>query len=220
MYIVMSISITWHGISCFKIKSKVHIDDVSIITDPYDASSGLRVPRTLMADIVTSSKNDPLHNNVSAVKSNRADKDIFVIKSPGEYEVSDVFVYGVTGPEDKKDANIIFRFEIGGFSLAHLGDLNYEPTGKEVEAIGDVDILFVPVSSIMDTKKIISVVSAIDPQIVVPMNYEIPNLKTKAEPVDKLLKELGVKDMETVKSLKLSKKEFGEEMRVVVIEKE
>ncbi|MEA3272785.1 MAG: MBL fold metallo-hydrolase [Patescibacteria group bacterium] len=218
----MSISITWHGVSCFKIKSKIRGEEVGVVTDPYDSSCGLRVPKILKADIVTSSQNHPHHNNVGIVESLRGDKDIFIIKNPGEYEVGGIFVYGITHSGEVKEPVIIYRFEISGFSIAHIGNLNFEPTAQELEAIGDVDILFVPVDGpdTIDFKKINSVISAIDPQIVVPMNYKIPKLTTKAEPVEKLLKELGVKDVESVKKLKLARKDFGEEMKVIVIEKD
>lgn len=218
----MSLSISWHGLSCFTISSKFGNDEAVIITDPYDNSSGLRVPKTWKADVVTVSENNPLRNNVQAVDSLRNDKKVFAIASPGEYEISDIFVYGIPAPQEEKNGNIIYRIEIGGFSLCHLGRLNYEPGSKELETIGDVDILFVPVDGpeSIDIKKISGVISSIDPQIVVPMNWKIPNLKVKAEPLEKLLKELGVKEAETVKKLKLARKEFGEEMRVVVIEKD
>lgn len=218
----MSLSITWHGVSCFTIKTKIHNDEVAIVTDPYDSSCGLRVPKTLSADIVTVSENHPHHNNTEIVKSLRNDKDIFIVKNPGEYEVGSIFVYGIPAPTDKKDTNIIYRFEIGGYSVVHLGNLNYELSSKELEAIGDADILFVPVGNekTIETKKIMDVISAIEPRIVVPMNYKIQNLKTKAEPVEKLLEEIGVKDFEKVKKLKISRKDFEEDMKVVVIEKE
>lgn len=218
----MSLSISWHGVSCFKIKSKIHGEPVAVVADPYDSSCGLRVPKTLEADIITVSKDHPYHNNTGIVKSLRGDKEIFVVKNPGEYEVGGIFVYGVPSSADAKDPTIIYRFEIADFSLVHLGDLNYEPTSKELEAIGDTDILFVPVGGpeSIDLKKIISVISAIDPRVVIPMNYKISNLKTKAEPADKLLKELGVKDFETVKKFKVARRDLGGEMRVVVVERD
>ena len=218
----MSISITWHGISCFKIKSKLADDEISIITDPYDSSSGLRVPKTLTSNIVAISSKNPHHNNVSAVKSARADKDVFVIQTPGEYEVSNVFVYGIQPPSNLKDKNIIYRFEIDGYSLVHLGNLNHELSTREIEIIGNVDILFVPVGNenTLETRKIVDIISSIDPRFVIPMDYKISGLETKAEPVEKLLRELGIKDFETVKKLKISKKDFGEEMKFVVVEKD
>lgn len=218
----MSLSITWHGVSCFKIKSKLVDDEVSVITDPYDSSCGLRVSKTLSANIVTVSMKHPHHDNISAVSSARADKDLFVIDSPGEYEVSNIFVYGIQPPTNIKEKNIIYRFELGGYSVVHLGNLNYEPSSKEIEVIGDVDVLFVPVGNenVLETKKIVDLISSVDPRFVIPMDYKISGLKTKAEPAEKLLKELGVKQFETVKKLKVSRKDFGEEMKVVVIEKD
>lgn len=215
----MSLSITWHGLTCFEIQSKIDKDESIIITDPYDSSSGLRVPRTLTANVVAISKNSALCNNLEAIKG-----DAFVVKAPGEYEVKGIFVYGATSsPEKEKDWTVLYRFEMENISLAHLGDLSYEPTNNDLEIIGEPDILFVPVSGekTIDLKKIAALVTAIDPRIVIPMNYAIPNLKIKLEPVDKFLKELGVKNQETIKKLKVSKKDLaGEDMKVVILEQE
>lgn len=215
----MALLITWHGLSCFDIQSKIDKDESIVITDPYDSSSGLRVPRTLAANVVTISRNNPLCNNLEAIKS-----DAFVVKSPGEYEIKGIFVYGTTSSSEKaKDQTIFYRFEMENISLAHLGDLSYEPTSKDLEIIGEPDILFVPVSGekTIDLEKITALVTAINPRIVIPMNYAIPNLKIKLDPVEKFLKELGIKNQETTKKLKISKKDLtGEEMRVIVLERE
>lgn len=217
----MALSIIWHGLSCFEIQSKVDKNEFTVITDPYDSSSGLRVPRSLSADIVTISKNSPLCNNMEAIKIK---SDTVVIKSPGEYEVKDIFVYGTTSSAEKvKDQTVFYRFEMENISLAHLGDLSYEPTSKDLEVVGEPDILLVPVSGekTIDLKKIAVLITTLNPRIVIPMNFAVPNLKIKLDPIDKFLKELGVKNQETVKKIKVSKKDLTvEEMRVVVLEKE
>jgi L-ascorbate metabolism protein UlaG (beta-lactamase superfamily) len=216
----MALSITWHGLTCFEIQSKIDKDEAVVITDPYDSSSGLRVPRTLAADVVTISRNNPLCNNLEAIKSDTA----VVVSAPGEYEIKGIFVYGTTSsPEKTKDQTIFYRLEMENISLVHLGDLSYGPSAKDLEIIGEPDILFVPVSGekTIDVKKIAAIVTAIDPRIVIPMSYDIPNLKIKLDPVEKLLKELGVKNQETTKKIKVSKKDLtGEEMKVVVLERE
>lgn len=215
----MALSIIWHGLTCFEIQSKIDKDEAVVITDPYDSSSGLRAPRTLAADVVTISRDNSLCNNLEAIKS-----DAVVIKSPGEYEVKDIFVYGTTSSMEKpKERTIFYRFEMENISLAHLGDLSYEPTAKDLEIIGEPDILFVPVSGekTVDVKKIAALVTMLGPRIVIPMNYAIPNLKMKLDNVEKLLKEMGVKNQETTKKIKVSKKDLtGEETKVVVLERE
>jgi L-ascorbate metabolism protein UlaG (beta-lactamase superfamily) len=84
-----------------------------------------------------------------------------------------------------------------------LGGLNQtELTSKQVEEIGDADILMIPVGNIdtIDSKDASKVVSQIDPRIVIPMNYKIPKLKldkkNEAESVDKFLKVMGKKEVE------------------------
>ena len=45
----------------------------------------------------------------------------------------------------KRGENIIFRFDIEGMSLAHLGDLGELLDNKQLEKLGGLDVLFIPV---------------------------------------------------------------------------
>jgi len=55
--------INWFGQSCFKIQGEKSV----VVTDPFDNSYGLKLPR-LSADIVTISHDHHDHNNVKSVK--------------------------------------------------------------------------------------------------------------------------------------------------------
>lgn len=65
--------ITWLGHSCFRIKGK----EVSLITDPYDATLRYSWPKPL-ANIVTVSHPHPGHSNAAGVEGNlpRASPDL------------------------------------------------------------------------------------------------------------------------------------------------
>ncbi|MGQ9715033.1 MAG: MBL fold metallo-hydrolase, partial [Anaerolineae bacterium] len=76
--------IFWYGYACFRLKER----GIAIVTDPYDESTGYRVPR-LRADVVTVSHPHPTHNNVAAVRGRRKAFD-----SPGEYEGQGVVITG------------------------------------------------------------------------------------------------------------------------------
>ena len=126
----MVLNINYHGLSCFTIEAKSGDKKSTIITDPYSTKgTGLRLPRTLSADILTISHDHELHNNVAAV-----DKSELLITEPGEYEKGGIFVYGISsqmGGESKGVESIIFRFEFGDIVVAHLGDLTHELTDEE-----------------------------------------------------------------------------------------
>ena len=133
--------ITWLGHACFRLKGR----DATVITDPYDKSLGLGTFNQ-KADIVTVSHDGPHHNAVAQVKG-----DPFVITGPGEYEIKGVFVTGVWSFADDKQGkergrNTIFLFHLGDLVVCHLGALGNTLNSHQLEALGDVDVVMVPVA--------------------------------------------------------------------------
>lgn len=122
-------------------------------------------------------------------------KDTKVFDWPGEYESRNIFIQGITAYDrprekdsDKKDEAekmIIFAFEMDGFKICHLGNLGHKLTPEMLEAIGDVDVLLVPVGGIdcLNAEKAHEVIEQIDPRVVIPVNYKDPSA---------FLKEVGV----------------------------
>ena len=143
-------NIKFHGHSCLSIND----GDFTIVTDPYDESTGLKLP-ALKADMVTVSHKDPHHNNAGAVQGGPK-----IFNWPGEYETAGVYFKGIASfhnpKEDKEQKeNTIFKIEINGIHLCHLGALGTKLTPEQLEQVGDVDILFVPVGGkdTIDVKK-------------------------------------------------------------------
>ena len=105
--------------------------------------------------------------------------------------------------------------------LCHLGDLKHVPTQNQVEDMGNIDVLLVPVGggkNALSAAEAAEVISLIEPYIVIPMHYRLPNLTVKLDPVDRFLKEMGITKAETVTSLKLTKTGLPEETQVVMME--
>ncbi|MFA5644309.1 MAG: MBL fold metallo-hydrolase [Patescibacteria group bacterium] len=213
-------NITWLGHSCFKIEEKINGENISIVTDPFGQETGLKVPN-VEADIVSVSHNHDDHNNINSLRGKP-----FVVDCAGEFDVKGVIIEGIRSYHDDKEgkdrgANIIFRFDIEGLSLAHLGDLGEVLDNKQLEKLGGVDILFVPVGGkyTLDAKKAVEVISQIEPRIVIPMHYKTKDLKIDIEGVDKFIKELGIEVNEEEK-LKISKKDLpSEDMRLVIFKR-
>ena len=210
--------ISWLGQSCFKIQDKTTPDGITIVTDPFDKSIGLKVPN-FEADIVTVSHDHHDHNNTSALRGNP-----FIINSAGEYDRKGVMIEGVESYHDDKQGtklgkNIIYRIEIDDITIVHLGDLGQILDNKQLEKIGGADILLVPVGGTytLDAKNAVEVVSQIEPRIVIPMHYKTKNLKISLDGADKFIKELGLKPTIEEK-LKISKKDLpAEDMELVIL---
>ncbi len=205
--------ITWYGHACFRLKSR----EGTVITDPYDKSLGLSLS-PLKADIVTVSHASPHHSYTKAVKGAP-----YIINGPGEYEVKDIFVIGVhIAPKNttKEVRNNVFVVDLDGITTCHLGDLSHVPSQKQVEDMGNIDVLLVPVGgqNALKAAQAAEVISLIEPQIVVPMHYKLPNITINLDPVDKFLAEMGTAKAETVDTLRVTKTTLPEETQVVVME--
>lgn len=223
-------TINWYGQSCFQIVvSRGKNNQVFIVIDPFDESIGLRVPK-LKADILLVTHNHPDHNNIKAVRPVSKEKDSpFLISGPGEYEVKQVFIQGISSFHDnvkgaERGLNTIYTIEAEGMHLCHLGDLGQkELTSDQLEKIGEVDILMIPIGGIytISAKEAIKVMSQIEPKIIIPMHYQIPKLKigkgVKLDGLDKFLKALGIKSIEPINKLSIKKKDLSpEEAKIVV----
>ncbi len=217
--------ITWLGHACFKIQARNNGDNITIITDPFDNSIGLKITKQ-SADIVTISHQHYDHNNLGAIKLIRNNKDkegAFLIETPGEYEIKGIFIQGIPSFHDKEQGakrgiNTIYRFEVEGMSLAHLGDLGHILDDEQLEKLQGIDIVFIPVGGkyTIDGKEAVEVIQQIEPRIVIPMHYKIPNLKIDIDKVDNFLKEIGLKG-ESLDKLKILKKDLPQDKMKVIL---
>ncbi len=212
--------ITWFGFSCFRLRE----GGVTVICDPYDKkTTGLTLPR-VKGDIVTISHDRPGHNNAEGISG-----DPKVLNGPGEYEVKNVVITGLAMyhkaiGSQLPERNVAYFFDFDGFTVGHLGDIGQIPQQRQVEDLGEIDVLLVPVSGLntLDAARITEVISLLEPKIVVPMHYRHPGLGStlaeSLEPVDKFLKELGITEPEPEPMLKLSKTNLPEETQVILLE--
>lgn len=213
--------ITWHGQSCFKIQG----DKATVVTDPFSANYGLKVPR-LAADVLTISHDHEDHNNIKAVKP-ASDTDTFVIEGPGEYESKGVFIYGVPSYHDQnkgadRGMNTIYRIEIDGVSIGHLGDIGHTLESEQIEKLEGIDILMIPVGGTytIDGKEATKIISQIEPRIVIPMHYNIKGLKLpkKIDGLDTFCKEIAICPKEELSKFKVTKKDLPQsDLQVVLL---
>lgn len=218
--------IIWKGQSCFEITaSPIKGGQVKIVIDPYSEEIGLKLPK-MEADIILSTHSHHDHNNVKAISPIGSGKP-FLIEGPGEYEIKNVYIRGIPSWHDSQEGkergeNTIYSIETEDLKICHLGDFGQnELTDEQMESIGEVDVLMVPVGGVytIEAKEALKVMSQVEPKITLPMHYSLPKLKVKLEGVDKFLKAVGVKSMEPLSKLTIKKKDLSaEEARIVVLE--
>jgi len=209
------LDITWLGHSCFRIKGK----DVTVITDPYNPSLGHTLSK-LQADIVTLSHLHPGHCYTEAITS-----EFKEVKGPGEYELKGTFITGIATWHDdaqgqKLGRNTVYLLEMDGIALCHLGDLGHLPSSELVEDVGDIDVLFVPVGGVstIGGSRAAEIVRRLTPKVVIPMHYKTGTLATELEPVDKFLKEAGVKETVSQPKLSVSRSNIPTSTQVVILD--
>ena len=209
--------ITWYGHSCFRLTERNY---ATVVTDPFDHKAVGYGALKLKADIVTVSHDAPGHNNMEVVKGSE-----HIIDGAGEFEIGGVFITAVQtagGGKKTKDKtrNTLYVFDYEGITVAHLGDLLEVPTQSEVEALGTVNVLLLPVGggNSLNAAKAAEVVSTIEPNIVIPMHYATDDTKLKLEPLSKFLKEMGLGKIESQPSLKATRSSLPQETKVVVLD--
>ncbi len=184
----------WFGHAAFLCTTE---NGVRILTDPYNAEVGYRVP-LLEADYVTISHDHFDHNSVENVPGRHE-----VVKGPGRHQLGDsgIVATGITTNHDdqggaKRGKNTVFCFNLPDegevIRLCHLGDLGHQLTDDQLAAVGKVDILLIPTGGTytLDPAGAAAQVAVIQPRVVVPMHYKTAALSFPLKPVDDFLGEM------------------------------
>lgn len=190
-------TISWYGEACFLLEA----GGVRILTDPPSSDTGLAAPR-LKADILILSKPADVPG---------ASSEAFVITDPGEYEIKDVSVQGVSVPIKNKP-HTVYLIEMDGIKIAHLGYLAEELSSEQLEALKDPDIIILPVGGgdVLDTEAAAKVIKEVEPRLVVPSLFSVKGLKRKAAPLSEFMKEVSAKEQPQPK-LTIKKKDLDPE---------
>jgi hypothetical protein len=201
---------TW-GLSSFKITTK----EAVTVTDPFHKDSGLQPPRGAADIIILSEKNKALYSAISGFSG-----EPFLMNTPGEYDYKGVTVTGIPLKQNETYVTVflIESEDLRVLNLTHIQ--NFNMSEDEVEALGEIDILILPVggNTVLSASAASKVVNEIEPKIVIPSHYKIPGLILDLDPLDKFIKEMGGKKEEMDK-LTVKKKDVQEEgIKVIVIE--
>ena len=147
---------------------------------------------------------------------------------PGEYEVGDVSIVGVAArrnidAEDQGKASTIYRLTIDDTKIAVLGNIAPKLDDDQLEAIGMVDIVVVPVGGgglTLDSKDAAAIVRQIEPKAVVPVHFDDPALKYEVpqEKADLIVTELSAGVIEAGPKFKLKNtSSIPEQLTVIMI---
>lgn len=179
---------------------------MTIICDPYSPELGYSLGQP-EAKIVTVSHQHPGHSYIQGVSDEPK-----IVAGPGEYEIGGVLIIGVPTFHDRergagRGKNTVYVMEIDDVSVCHLGDLGHPLTAGQLEEIGDVDVLLLPVGGVstIDAPAAAEVVRQLEAKVVVPMHYQTPALAWTLEPVDRFFKEMSVGQLTPQPKLSVTK---------------
>jgi L-ascorbate metabolism protein UlaG (beta-lactamase superfamily) len=174
------VTFKWFGQGCFLI---ITSQGTQIITDPV-AMGEYKIPKDVEPDIVTVSHEHSDHNQVNTVSGkptvlrglSSGGKDFASV----DEKIRDVKIYSVPSFHDsnqgqQRGKNAIFVFQFDGLKVAHLGDLGHELTTEQVEKIGAVDVVMIPVGGTYTIfgETADKVISQLNPKMIVfPMHFK------------------------------------------------
>lgn len=182
---------------------------------------GYKLPE-IEANIVSTSHKHSDHNNIKAVKGSFTH-----LNKLGTFAVNDIAIKGVATFHDKalgtkKGKNTVYNFTIDGINVCHCGDLGHVLTDTQINEIGTVDLLLLPVGggATIGAVDAVQVMKQLNPAIVIPMHYRTKALGLLGfifEKVDKFIAASGLK-AKKCKELDIDKTNIKEYKEIVILQ--
>jgi len=163
-----------------------------ILLDPFADKEwiGYSFPKDITADAIFSTHPHYDHDGGLFLDREPYWKDkIPLHQDPGKYSIGSFEITGLKGkhsdPYGKEfgQKNTIWLIDAGETRILHWGD-NGPANDDLIEKFGEVDILMIPIDStyhILKKEETEAMITAIDPNIIIPMHYKHPDLEDEPD---------------------------------------
>lgn len=150
-----------------------------------------------------------------------------LIDQPGEFDVSGVSIYGIAARSHMDEASqrsaTMYKFIFDDMRILVTGHIYPDLTDKQLEQIGMIDVMIVPVGGngyTLDGVGAAKVVKQVEPKLVIPTHYENSKLNypMPQQPLEAGLKALAMEPKETTTKLRLKSADLGDVMQLIVLE--
>ncbi len=138
-------------------------DKVSAVFDPYEGIDGLNMP-IVKANYLFISHEHHDHNAREYVELEPCENNI---------NIGSIMV-----PHDHHNGahrciNKIHIFTMGGYHIAHLGDIGCIPNDDVLEELKGLDIVLAPINGFytIDPEELMEIINIIKPRLIIPMHY-------------------------------------------------
>lgn len=203
----------YFGGNCVRVSAK----KASVVVDDNLAALG--------ANAITKPDDIVINTNSNIVVTSKQGR--ILIAQPGEFEVSNISIQGIAARAHMdaigKKATI-FKILADDIRLVITGHIYPELSDSELEAIGTVDVLVIPVGNsgyTLDAVGALKMIRKLEPKIIIPTHYDDGTLKYEVPQQDlaTALKEMSMEAGEPVAKLKLKSADLPETAQLIVLEK-
>lgn len=203
----------YYGANCIRLSAR----KAQIVVDDNLSQLGLKAV-TKQSDIsLRTNKMLPQHPETA-----------FQAEMPGEYEIAGVVIHGVAArahmdEEGTKNA-VIYTVQSDDTKVAIIGHIYPELTEDQLEAIGMVDVVVVPVGGngyTLDGTGALNVIKQIEPKVVIPTHYNDRAIRYEVPQTElaDAVKNLGMEIAETVGKYKIKPTELSDTAKLIVLER-
>ncbi len=192
--------ITYYGMGSFRLKGKEH----NVVLDVQDEHVRKQVTKSGTVFFVDTAD----HCDPNALRDKESGTQR--VSGAGEFEIAGTEVKGIAF--GGKTAMLV---TIDDVRCLTLGATDSIPDDAIVDAIGHVDVLFIPVGghTVLDAPAAVSAIRAIEPVVVIPMHYRAETIPGSADYDDlaHFYKEFGLEDVNPLAKVSISPSSAAEE---------
>lgn len=203
--------ITWLGHSSVCINSR----DEILITDPFDTSHSGMMP-SRKSDIVTVSNSNPKYSTTKALSG-----DPYIVNGPGEYEIGQYYITGIPTQLDElnQEINVVYTIRAEGLVICQLGGLNQKLTSSQLDQLRQANILLAPIAknSSLSHELLQEIISAIQPRILIPLEYIEDNDGSTPTGLDTFLTNTGSTETTGINRLNIDETKLPAELKVQIL---
>lgn len=192
------IDIEYKGANCIVVATK----NTTIVCDPKLTAVGLKDVTVKDAVYVTTESRFGIKDERSKL----------YIDGPGEYEVGDFSIKGIAAQRhidtpDQEKVSTMYRIEVDDVRIAILGNIDAKLTETQLEQLGVIDVLVLPIGGggyTLDATSAVTIVRQIEPRVVIPVHYadDAISYEVPQDTIDVFIKELNMEG-ESVSKYKL-----------------
>jgi L-ascorbate metabolism protein UlaG (beta-lactamase superfamily) len=168
---------TYHGHSCVRLRGR----ELTVVVDP---------PQTTLPGLAKGAQGLVVRTEgqTDTDRLRARDGEVQEVSGPGEFEIGGVSILGLAAGE-----TTVMRVSVDDVRVVLAGRLRRQLTEDEIDSLGHVDVLVIPVGGgdALSAIEAAKLVNAVEPSIVVPARYGAGDGGAYG-PVGKFAKEMGL----------------------------